>query len=506
MAQKLAVMLEDVTCSFPGVKALDSVSLHFDPCEIHALAGENGAGKSTVLKVLSGLLRPDSGRIHVGPQAFSRITDSHGLGIRMIPQEPAIVPDLSVVENVLLGHLPRRRFQGVNWTEAKRRAQGFLVEVGLDPQLAGERAGALSVGGMQMVQVARALADRGHVFLFDEPSSSLSSAEFEKLAAVMRRLRDDGATIVYVSHRLQEVFSVCDRISILRDGKLVCSSPIAATTAENVIRLMVGRDLPHVARYEPAGEPAQVALQVDDLRGADFPRPISLTVARGEIVGLAGLVGAGRTELLETIYGVRESSSGRVFVNGHVVGKGSTDARISRGLVLVPEDRKRDGLALDLPVGDNIAMPNLPALSDWGFVSSRRKRSLVSRTIATLKIKCQGASQPSVQLSGGNQQKIVLGKWLEKKPSVLLLDEPTRGIDIGSKAEIHQILRDLAAKGMAILLASSDMTELLAVSDRVLVMADRDLCGELHGPEITEEGILRLATPQSPHAERVHAG
>jgi ABC-type sugar transport system ATPase subunit len=463
------VALERVTCAFPGVRALDDVSLQFRPKEVHALAGENGAGKSTVLRILSGLARPTSGHVRVGSQRFSHLNNSHRLGIRVVPQEPVLVPDLSVAENVLLGNLPRTRFGTVDWHEVDRRAQELLTLVGLETLNPRQPASNLSTSQMQMVQVARALSDGGDTFLFDEPSSSLSPQEFAKLASVIGHLRDQGKVVIYVSHRMSEVFSLCNRVSVLRDGKLMGTLNTSATSPEEVIRLMIGRDLDVPGMRSRAWTADDVALQVG------LPGEVALNLRRGEIVGLGGLVGAGRTELLESIFRKRRE----------------TDVNIA----LVPEDRQHTGLALDLSIADNLALTNLRMLSRFGVLSLNKKASFAEKWIGELGIRCQSARQSARYLSGGNQQKIVLAKWLARQPRVLLLDEPTRGIDIAAKAEIHRILRRLADRGTAILMASSDMPELLALSDRILVMCLGRVVSELGPLEMSEEAILNSATP-----------
>ena len=463
------VALEKVTCDFPGVRALDQVSLEFLPGHVHALAGENGAGKSTVLRILSGLTRPTRGRVRVGSGSYSYLKHAHELGIRVVPQEPVLVPDLSIAENILLGHLPRGRSGAVNWGKVMRCAHELLRRVGLDTLNPEEPASCLSGSQMQMVQVARALSDGGETLLFDEPSSSLSSPEFAKLAAVIGVLRDQGKVVIYVSHRMAEVFSICDRVSVLRDGKLMGTLETSATSPEEVIRLMIGRNLDGAAERSRTCIGDDIALRID-LSGG-----VELRLRRGEIVGLGGLIGAGRTELLEKVF--RKHSEKEPSV------------------ALVPEDRQHAGLALDLSVADNLALTNLGMLSRFGILNMRRKQSFAEKWIGKLGIRCRSARQSARNLSGGNQQKIVLGKWLAREPRVLLLDEPTRGIDIAARSEIHGILRELADRGTAILMASSDMPELLALSDRILVMRSGRITAELGPREMSEEAILNAAAP-----------
>jgi ABC-type sugar transport system ATPase subunit len=464
------VALDHVTCDFPGVRALDHVSLEFLPGEVHALAGENGAGKSTVLRILSGVTRPTEGRVRVGTRTYPSLDRAYDLGIRTVPQEPVLVPHLSVAENILLGHLPRDRFFGVGWKAATWRAQELLRTVGLDKLNPAQEACGLSTSESQMVQVARALSHGGNTFLFDEPSSSLGPHEFERLAYIIRKLRAEGKAVIYVSHRMAEIFSLCDRVTVLRDGKVMGSREITATSPEEVIRMMIGRDLGAAAARSSRGVESAVALRVELPDGAE------LELRSGEIVGLGGLMGAGRTELLGSIF------------RKH----GSHDP----GIALVPEDRQHEGLALDLSVADNLALTNLGTLSRFGILNLRYKSSFAQKWIAQLGIRCRSARQRARDLSGGNQQKIVLAKWLARLPRVLLLDEPTRGIDIAAKAEIHRILLDAAARGAAILMASSDMPELLSICDRVLVMRAGTISAELGPGQMSEDAILKAAAPR----------
>ncbi len=461
--------LEQVTCDFPGVRALDQVSLQFLPGEVHALAGENGAGKSTVLRILSGLTRPTGGSLRVGVRTYDQLVQAHELGIRVVPQEPVLAPHLSIAEHILLGHLPRNRMGVVDWRAVMRRAQELLDCVGLHSLKPEEEASCISISEMQMVQVARALSDGGSTFLFDEPSSSLSQQEFARLAGVIRKLRDEGKIVIYVSHRMDEVFSLCNRVSVLRDGKLMGSRDISATSPEEVIRLMIGREMEVAATRSRAclGKGAAVRL--------DLPGGVRLELRCGEIVGLGGLIGAGRTELLESIF---------ERYNGSDI-----------SVALVPEDRQHAGLALGLSVADNLALTNLRTLSRFGIMNLSRKRRFAEQWIARLGIRCRNAQQSARTLSGGNQQKIVLGKWLARRPKVLLLDEPTRGIDIAAKAEIHRILLELAGEGTATLMASSDMPELLTICNRILVMRDGKISAELGSCEMSEEAILKSAAP-----------
>jgi ribose transport system ATP-binding protein len=486
--------LEGITCEFPGVRALDDVTLAFLPGEIHALAGENGAGKSTLLKVISGLVIPTKGSIKITGQTYRSVRHPRLFGIRAIPQEPELAVDLSIAENIFLGQLPKTRWKTVDWQQAFLQAQKLMIRVGLgerSPQLPVSK---LGLAEQQLVEIARALAENGQIFLFDEPTACLSPADVSRLGEILKELKQMGKLVLYVSHRLEEIFSFCDCVSILRDGQLVGSRRVSETNPQELIQMMVGREI--VVSQAPEGSDSrEIALRVEKISSDRFPRNVSLEVRRGEIVGIAGLVGAGRTELLQTIFGARPVKAGKVFVFDHEVQTQSPQGSIDAGIAFVPEDRKQDGLALALSIADNISLPNMKSLEHYGLLRSRKKRELAERMARQLDIRHSGVDALALHLSGGNQQKVVLGKWLARAPSILLLDEPTRGIDVGAKAEIHSRIRELARAGMAILLVSSELPDLLSLSDRILVMREGEIAGELERPNFHEESVMRLATP-----------
>jgi ABC-type sugar transport system ATPase subunit len=486
------VLLEKVTCDFPGVRALDSVSLQFNPGEVHALAGENGAGKSTLMKVVSGLVTPTQGTIQVGSEVFSRVRYPLQLGIRAIPQEPVLAPDLTIAENLLMGQLPRKRWGQVDWSQTFEIGRRLMREVGLNHLSPKRQVTGLGIAERQLIEVARALAGEGRVFLFDEPTSSLSSQEVGILNGIICKLQQAGKVVVYVSHRLDEIFSFCQRVSVLRDGKLVETKLVSQTTPQEVIRLMVGRDIliPHPA----SSSRAATCLQVEGIGIDGILHDVSFEVRRGEILGIGGLVGAGRTELLQALFGIYPVM-GTLSINGTRARIRSPQDAIAAGIVYVPEDRTQLGLALNLSVADNFAMPNLRTLQRLGFLRSDQKRQLAETYTKRLNIRCRRLSQLAQRLSGGNQQKIVLGKWLARNPSVLLLDEPTRGVDVGAKAEIYTLIRELASSGIAVVLVSSELPELLGLSDRILVMREGRISGELARGSISEEAVMQLATP-----------
>lgn len=499
-----SIAVQHLTCDFPGVRALNDLTLEFRAGQIHALAGENGAGKSTLLKVFSGLVVPTQGEVVIGDQRFSRVRHALSLGIRTIPQEPILAPDLSIAENLLMGKLPRKSPGRIDWKTAFETGRRLLEKVGLDHLPPQSLVDGLGIAEQQLIEIARALAGEGSVFLFDEPTSSLAAAEVGKLGEILIELRRSGKIVLYVSHRLDEIFSFCDRVSVLRDGILVASKSVSDTTPDELIRLMVGRDIleAELGRSVVGDAPC---LTVSGLTVKDLLTDISFQVRRGEIVGVAGLVGAGRTELLQTLFGVHRLERGQVSVNGVTLTIRSPKDAMSAGLAYVPEDRKRHGLALNLSIAENFALPNLQQLGRFGVLRKTKRNQLAKSYAERLNLRYQKLSQLALLLSGGNQQKVVLGKWLARNPLVLLLDEPTRGIDVGAKSEIYSLIRELTQEGMSIVLVSSELTELLALSNRIIVMREGRLSGELAADAMNEESILQLATPGFYRRDEVEA-
>jgi len=489
-----SIAVQQLTCDFPGVRALDNLTLEFRAGEIHALAGENGARKSTLLKVLSGLVVPTQGEVVIGDQRVCEVRRALSLGIRTIPQEPILAPDLSIAENLLMGKLPRRSLGRIDWRTVFETGQRLLKKVGLDYLPPQSLVAGLGVAEQQLIEIARALAGEGDVFLFDEPTSSLAAAEVARLGEILIELRGSAKIVLYVSHRLDEIFSFCDRVSVLRDGHLVASKPVSDTSPDELIRLMVGREIlkAEVSRPFVSGAPC---LAVSGLTVKGVLTDINFQVRRGEILGVAGLVGAGRTELLQTLFGVHRLERGEISLNGIALKIRSPMDAMSAGIAYVPEDRKLHGLALNLSIADNFALPNLRQLGRFGVLRKKKRDQLAKLYAERLKLRYRSLSQLALLLSGGNQQKIVLGKWLARNPLILLLDEPTRGIDVGAKSEIYGLVRELTQEGMSILLVSSELTELLALSDRIIVMREGRLNGELFGDAMNEEAIMQLATP-----------
>jgi ribose transport system ATP-binding protein len=497
----------DVRKSFPGVQALAGVSLAVRAGEVLALVGENGAGKSTLMKILAGVQPPDAGQLLLDgrPAEFRSVADALRQGISLIHQELNLAQNLSVAANLFLGREPVRG-GWLGWLDnaaIDRAAAGLLARVGLDVP-PGALVGGLPPGQRQLVEIARALSLSVRVLIMDEPTSSLTQRETDRLFEVVRDLKKAGVAVIYISHRLGEVQAIADRVTVLRDGKNAGDLARAEVSHEAMVRLMVGRDLKQfftkkhpfpTGPAEAARRPARLDVRGLSFAGGPSAEAVSFTVRRGEIVGLAGLVGAGRTELAEALFGLRSVTAGEVWLDGQRLAVRHPRDAIRAGLLLVPEDRRLHGLVLPASVQENLALPNLAdRLNAHGFVARGREAVLARDTIGRLRIRTPGPGQPVGLLSGGNQQKVVLGKWLVRSPKVLICDEPTRGVDVGAKSEIYALLDELAGQGVAVLMISSDLEEILGMSDRVLVLHEGRLSGELARRELSEEAVMRLAT------------
>ncbi|MEZ0327002.1 MAG: sugar ABC transporter ATP-binding protein [Fimbriimonas sp.] len=464
--------------SFGGVEVVKGVDIELRPGEVNAIIGENGAGKSTVAKLLAGVYRPTGGSIAVGGSEVVLQSPRHAIsrGIALIHQEPLTFPDLDVAENIFVGHQPSSRF-GLDWRRMRTQAQAILDSLGvkLDPRA---KVGGLSVADQQMVELAAALSHDAKVFLFDETTASLTPKEVEELFVIIRRLREQRCAIAFVSHRLDEVLAISDRITVMRDGDKVGELTPASTSVDEIVRLMVGRAL---ATSEPRtmhGD-GDVALEVRGLTVPGRVKSVSFQISSGEIVGLAGLVGAGRTDVARAIFGIAKPSSGTLLVSGKEVRINNPRQAMKLGLALVPEDRQHEGLLMPMSITRNATLAILRQLATAGWVRDRAANDLTEREADKLQLVRRSTDQTVAELSGGNQQKVVLAKWLVTKPSILILDEPTRGVDVGAKAEVHRLIRELAAQGLAVLMISSDLSEVLEMSDRILVMREGRLAGEL---------------------------
>ena len=481
--------------TFPGVRALGGVNLSLEKSQVLSLIGENGAGKSTLMKILAGVQPPDEGEILLDgkPVEIQSTRDALDLGISLIHQELNLATNLSVGANVFLGREPLRG-GFIDESKIKQESVRFLEMVGLDVH-PDTLVGNLTIGRQQMVEIAKALSVNSRILIMDEPTSSLSQAETENLFIVIKDLRDRGVSVIYISHRLGEVKELSDHVTVLRDGENAGELGREEVNHEAMVRLMVGRDLSEY--YERKDRPkGDLALKVNKLRTPVHPKhELSFSVASGEIVAVAGLVGAGRTEMLETLFGVTPALEGTIEVSGSEITIDSPIAAIEAGIALAPEDRKQQGLVIDMTVRENLSLAALKRdQKQAGFLDISKEQEISDEMIKAMRVKTPNEDQVIRFLSGGNQQKVVLGKWLAMKPKVLLLDEPTRGIDVGAKSEIYTLMEELAESGVAILYVSSEMEEVLGMADRALVMHEGRITGELSRDELSEESVMRLAT------------
>ncbi len=485
--------LRGIRKTFPGVVALGGVDLELWPGEVHVLLGENGAGKSTLMKIISGAVRRDSGEVRVDGALveIAHPRAAQALGIAIIYQEFNLVPQLTVAENIYLGREPRRLPGVIDQGKLIREAQRQLDDLGVAID-ARSRVSELSVAPRQMVEVAKALSLEARVLIMDEPTSALTEQEIAELFAAIRRLKARGVAIVYISHRMDELFAIGDRVTVLRDGRHVATRAIGETNRAELVRWMVGRDLQEQFPKRCGALGAEV-LRVERLQRAGVLHDISFTLHRGEVVGLAGLMGSGRTELARAIFGADRMSGGQIFVRGKPCTIDSPRAAIDLGLGFLTEDRKQQGLVLVLSVQENVCLPSVSRLARLGVMQTARETSVAAKRIAELRIKTPGPWQRAGHLSGGNQQKVVLAKWLCTEADILIFDEPTRGIDVGAKVEIYQLINELAARGAAILMISSELPEILGMSDRILVMQAGRIAGEFSAAEATQEKLLAAA-------------
>jgi len=492
-----AVALRGVSKSFGSTRALSDVSLELFAGEAHGLAGENGAGKSTLVKILSGVYRPDTGRLLLDgqPASFTGPGAARDAGVAVIYQEPTLFPDLSVAENIFMGRQPRAGVRRIDRRAMHLEGARLFERLGVALNPAAPARG-LSIADQQMVEIAKALSLQARVLIMDEPTAALTPDEVKRLFAVAEALRRDGAAVLFISHRLEEVFALCQRVTTLRDGQLIASEPVAGLTPDDLIRRMVGRALDTL--YPKADAPiGEVALRVDRLTREGVFTDVSFEVRRGEIVALAGLIGAGRTEVARAIFGVDRWDAGSVTLAGTPLPPGSPTRAMAAGVALVPEDRRAQGLVMDLSIERNLGLTQLRTLHRGGLMNRRRERSRAADWALRLQLKYGRLSDAVGLLSGGNQQKVVLAKWLATQPVVLIVGEPTRGIDVGTKAEVHRLLSELAGRGLAVLMISSDLPEVLGMADRVLVMREGRLVAEIARADATEESVMAAATGQA---------
>ena len=488
-----ALELRGAAKSFGPVIALADGTIELRAGEIHALVGENGAGKSTLVKILAGLYHPDAGEFRVSgePVSFRTVADSKAAGISVIYQEPTLFPDLSVAENIFIGRQPRGRTGLISRGTMRDEARALFAQLGvpIDPDRVAE---GLSIADQQIIEIAKAISLQAKVLVMDEPTAALSGAEVERLFAVARRLRDEGAAILFIAHRFDEVFDLCDRITVMRDGRYIATHDTSAVTVDEIVTEMVGRNIEALYPKETATI-GDVVLEVSGLGRVGVFSDVNFTVRSGEIVGLSGLVGAGRTEIARAIFGIDRYDTGTVTFLGKPLPAHNPMAAIEAGIGFVPEDRRKQGLVMDLSVARNTALTLRHKLSRLGIISGARERAEASVWAKTLQVK--GSLDATVStLSGGNQQKVVLAKWLATEPKLLIVDEPTRGIDVGTKAEVHRLLSQLAGRGIAILMISSELPEVLGMSDRVIVVREGHITAELDRDAATPQSVMLAAT------------
>lgn len=488
--------------SFGEVKALVNGALTLWPGEVHALLGENGAGKSTLVKILAGVHRPDAGELRMFglPCQFQNPADAIKSGIAVIYQEPTLFADLSIAENIYMDRQPVNHFGFIRHQEMRQSVQKLLDSLGVSLK-AEQLVRGLSIADQQVVEIAKALSLNAKVLIMDEPTAALSKAEVERLFVITDRLRESGVAVLFITHRLEEVFRLTQRITIMRDGEAVHFAMTSEMNTDSIVAKMVGRDL---ESFYPKAHtvPGDVALSVKNLTRKGVFKNISFEVRRGEIVALAGLVGAGRSEVVRAVFGIDEADSGEVYIGGERMPLGRPATAVRYGLALVPEDRRAQGLALELPIARNASLTVLDRLSRHGFITSRSEHELAEYWGKKLRLKAHSTSVPVGTLSGGNQQKVVLGKWLATDPHVLIIDEPTRGIDVGAKTEVYQTIADLVEQGMAVLMISSELPEVLGLADRVLVMHEGRITANIPHAEANEEVIMAAALGQETKSMR----
>ncbi|MGW5735063.1 MULTISPECIES: sugar ABC transporter ATP-binding protein [Streptomyces] len=494
MREPPVLAVQGLSKSFGAVRALHDVSLELYAGEAHALAGENGAGKSTLIKTLAGVHRPDAGALSLdgSPVVFNGPKDARDAGVAVIYQEPTLFPDLSVAENIFMGRQPRRSLGRVDHKAVHAAAQALFERLGvdLDPE---QPARGLSIADQQIVEIAKALSFDARVLIMDEPTAALTGSEVARLFGVVRTLREQGAAVLFISHRLEEIFELCQRVTTLRDGGLIASEPLEGLTEDDLVRRMVGRDLDELYPKQDT-RVGEIALSVRRLTREGVFTDVSFDVRRGEIVGLAGLVGAGRSEVARAVFGVDRWDAGTVEVQGKALINGAPSTAMAAGLALVPEDRRAQGLVMDMSIERNIGLTGLRTTVRAGLMDRGAERSRSLDWAVRLQVKYARIADAVGTLSGGNQQKVVLAKWLATRPQVLIVDEPTRGIDVGTKAEVHRLLSELAADGVAVLMISSDLPEILGMADRVLVMHEGRLTAEIPRARATEESVMAAAT------------
>ena len=484
--------LKKITKTFPGVKALDEVDFSLNAGEIHALMGENGAGKSTLIKVITGVHQPDSGEIYLDGKklSFKSPREAKALGIAAIYQHVASYPHLSVTENIFMGH-EHMKWGFINWKSMNKEAQKLLDTLSADFKST-DQMGALSVAQQQMAEIAKALSTNARIIIMDEPTAALTKAESDRLYEITEKLRDDGTAIIFISHRFEDMFRLASRVTVYRDAKYIWTRDVGDVTEADLIRAMVGREITELFP-KPEIDIGEDVLKVEGLSRLGFFKDVDFCVKKGEIVGFTGLVGAGRTEVCETVFGVEKPSDGKIILNGEEVSISSPQDAMNKGIGLLTEDRQLRGLILDWSIGRNITLPELPSFSKLGVPNEKKERETAKELAEKVDTKAQTVFDLVSSLSGGNQQKVAVARSLTSELSVLIMDEPTKGVDVGAKAAIYAIMGDLAKSGLAIIMVSSEMPEILGMCDRIYVMCEGRITGELSRSEANGEKILELA-------------
>ncbi len=495
MGREVVLRAEKINKSFPGVKVLSDVSFDLEKGEVHILLGENGAGKSTLMKIFSGLYSVDSGNIYVNGEkvAIRNTKDSQNLGISIIYQEFDLVPYLTVAQNIFLGREPLKKNGSIDQAEMKKKSREYLeflrANVDVDAKIF-----TLGVAQQQLVEVAKALSQDAKILIMDEPTATLSDSEIERLFETIRRLQQSGVSIIYISHRLQELKQIGTRVTVLRDGMTICTEDIQEISMDELVHRMVGREVSQErVRLENTAR-EEVALKVSHLNRKNVLKDVSIEVHKGEIVALAGLVGAGRTELVHAVFGIDKIDSGEIEISGKKMEKPTPGKCVKSGLGLLPESRKENGLSLTLPIFQNTSQAAMEKITKRGILNLKKERQVAEKYIKQLNIICTGPELEPLYMSGGNQQKVVIGKWLFTKSDVLIFDEPTRGIDVGAREEIYHIIDNLAREGAAILVISSDLPEVLTISDRIYVMREGRIAGEINYEDASQELIMSYAS------------
>jgi ribose transport system ATP-binding protein len=491
------VEMQKVSKAFPGVLALDKVDFSCLPGEVHAVVGENGAGKSTLMKILAGVYRPDGGKISLKGEdiSFSSPKHAQNCGISIIYQEFNLIPELTVAENIFLGREPTKRGRLIDTPVLKQRSKELLANLEADIDIQ-SRVKDLGVAHQQMVEIAKALSLKADIIMMDEPSAVVSGRELESLFRIIRSLKESGKTIIYISHRIEEIFQIADRATVLKDGKLVGTYFTKEVDKPQIVSMMVGRSLTETFPSREVGDQEEILVLKDVCRG-NLLKNVAFKVNSGEILGLAGLVGSGRSEIARAIFGACDIDRGKILLKGVPIKKTTPKFSIASGIGFVTENRAKDGLVYNLSVRKNLTLTILDRIKKWAFVKEAKEKEISKNCVNEYGIVTTGIEQEIQYLSGGNQQKVILAKWININPSLLILDEPTRGIDVGAKAEIYRLMRLLAKQGTAIVMISSELPEIIGMSDRIIVIHDGKVMGELSPSEVTEERILMLATGQN---------